>query len=177
MLRKANGVAAAGTGIAGALGCSQLSEFMQQYRQNLAGRLAEAQRDVTAIAARAREAEMPIYAYLQEFRQATNPVFVREGQALQAKIDRATELAEGLSALEFAGPLTRPFRFVEHLNGEIVADTWQYFQPAVPVDLASLIYATTGAVLGLLAYHLSTTMLAAPVRLARKRRARQAAAN
>src|SRR3546814_16571911 len=81
---------------------------MNAYGQNLAGRLAEAQRDVGLIIDRAKRADMPIHTYLEEFRKADNPVFVREGASLQAKINRAAFLEDDLGALERASVVLKP---------------------------------------------------------------------
>src|SRR3546814_3933260 len=88
---------------------------MNAYEQNLAGRLAEAQRDVGLIIDRAKRADMPIHTYLEEFRKADNPVFVREGASLQAKINRAAFLADDLGALDRASVVLKP-RSEEHTS-------------------------------------------------------------
>ena len=164
-------MAATGVCLAVALCLSQLSNFMQHYTQNLAGRLAEAERDVAAIIDRADQADLPLYAYLNQFRQADNPVFVREGAALQAKIDRAASLSDSLARLRSAGPLEKPYRFAADIDRDIAADTWRHYEPAVPVDAASLAYASAGAVLGLMAYGLLIGVLGWPVRAVRRRAA------
>ncbi|NNG04677.1 MAG: DUF2937 family protein [Inquilinus sp.] len=169
LLRKGAGLVAIGMIAAGALGTSQLSTFMQHYQQNLAGRLAEARRDMAGIAERAGEAGLPIYAYLDEFRRATNPIFVREGVWLQAKINRATTLETNLQALRGADTVTRPYVFVSRFDREIAEETWIDFKPAVPLDATSLIYAAIGGVLGLLAYLPIAGLAGIPGRLAERR--------
>lgn len=164
-LRRLNRLAEAGVALAGGLVCSQLSTFMHHYIQNLSGRLDEAQRDVQGIVARAFQADLPVYAYLREFRLASNPIFVREGEALQAKIDRAAELADAHHALLRAGPLEKPFVFLTHLDPAIAADTWRHFEPAVPLDTVSLTYAGMAMLLSLLGWELGARSL----RLVRRR--------
>lgn len=154
----------------GALGSSQLSAFMQHYQQNLAGRLAEARLDVTAIAERAGEAGLPIYAYLEEFRRASNPIFVREGIWLKEKIDRASWLEAHLDALRNAGPIERPYAFLSRMDEGIAAETWVNFEPSVPLDQVSLVYSAIGGLIGLLLYFPSSAAIKVPARIINKRR-------
>lgn len=169
-LRKAGNLVALAMVAAGALGSSQISAFMQHYQQNLAGRLAEARQDVTAIAERAGEAGMPIYAYLDEFRRAANPIFVREGIWLKSKINRAAWLEAHLGALSNAGPFERPYAFVTQMDRTIAAETWTNFEPAVPLDRVSLIYSAIGALIGFLVYYPTAAAVTVPVRIIGKRR-------
>ena len=170
LLRKFGSLVALTMVLAGALSSSQLSAFMQHYQQNLAGRLAEARLDVAAIAERAAEAGLPIYAYLDEFRRASNPIFVREGQWLKEKIDRAAWLESHLDALRNAGPVRRPYAFATEMDRTIAAETWENFEPAVPLDQLSLIYAAIGALIGLLIYYPSAAAVTVPARILQKRR-------
>ena len=140
--------------VGGAGAASQFSGFVQHYVQNLAGRVAESRVDVDAIVSRAQDADMPVYAYLHAFHSASNPVFQREGQALQAKIERAGDLTQAYDRLQAAGVLELPVVFLDHLDMAVAADTWRHFHPNFPIDVASLIYAAMGAVLALLAYWL-----------------------
>ena len=170
LLRKIGGLVALALVLTGALSSSQLSAFMQHYQQNLAGRLAEAQLDVAAIAERAAEAGLPIYAYLDEFRRASNPIFVREGVWLKEKIDRAAWLESHLDTLSNAGPVSRPYAFATQMDRTIASETWEHFEPAVPLDGVSLIYAGIGALLGLLVYYPSAAAVSVPARVLQKRR-------
>ena len=170
LLRKLGGLVALVMVLAGALTRSQLSAFMQHYQQNLAGRLAEARLDVAAIAERAAEAGLPIYAYLDEFRRATNPIFVREGIWLKEKLNRAAWLESHLDTLRNAGPVSRPYAFATQMDRTIAAETWEHFEPAVPLDGLSLIYAAIGGVIGLLLYYPSAAAASLPAKAIRKRR-------
>ncbi len=170
LLRKIGNLIALALMLAGALTSSQLSAFMQHYQQNLAGRVAEAELDVAAIAERAAEAGLPIYAYLDEFRRAANPIFVREGVWLKQKLDRAAWLESHLDTLRNAGPVSRPYAFATQMDKTIAAETWEHFEPAVPLDGVSLVYAAIGAVIGLLIYYPSAATVSVPARILHKRR-------
>lgn len=153
---------------AGALAGSQFSLYLQHYVQNLAGRLAEARAGVEGIIERSRAAGMPVYAYLEEFASAVNPVFRREGEALQEQIDRAGALSAAYHDLARAGLLERPLAFLAHVDREIAADAWRHFEPALPVDAASLAYAAMALLLVLLAWHGLRLVLIAPFAVARR---------
>ena len=140
--------------VGGAGVASQFSGFIQHYVQNLAGRVAESRVDVDAIVDRARDADMPVYAYLHAFHSASNPIFQREGEALQAKIDRAGDLTQAYDRLQAAGLLELPVVFVSRLDMTVAADTWRHFQPSFPLDTDSVVYTVMGAALALIAYWL-----------------------
>ena len=165
--RRLSSLAAVSVAVIAALFCSQMSEFIQQYTQNLAGRLAEARREVDGIIVRADAADMPVYAYLHEFNSASNPVFRQQGVALRATIDRASDLEQAYTNIAHAGMIDRPFVFAMHFHGDIAADVFRHFQPAVPLDAASLLYAAMGGVLGLLLFQLVKALCVMPYRAVR----------
>jgi len=141
-----------------ALAGTQLAAFMDAYEQNLSGRVDEAEREVEAIIERARQADMPLWAYLEEFQNASNPVFVREGGALQARISRAAFLADDLRALDEADVVLKPFVFLGRIDARIAWDTWERFTPAVPMSAVGLIYTGIALLVGLI---LSELLIAA----------------
>lgn len=163
-----NTLAAAVVFVLAALAGSQLSAFMQQYTQNMAGRLAEAQREVDGIIDRADQADMPVYQYLSEFSSAESPVFQQQGVALRATIDRASGLQEAYRAITRAGLLEKPVVFALHVDSEIAENVLRHFEPAMPVHAAGLLYSGTAGLFGVLLYQLAVILGLAPVRLARR---------
>lgn len=125
--------------------CSQLAGFMNAYEQNLAGRVAEAERDVASITDRAREAELALYEYIEIFRTNDDSRIVGEGVAMRQKINRAALLGDAQRALERAGIARKPFVFAGAFDAEIAADAWARYEPTLPVDKASLVYVAAGA--------------------------------
>jgi hypothetical protein len=114
---------------------------------------------------RAAEAGMSLAAYLDVFRAADNPIFVREGEALAAKIEHYAVLSSSLAALRDAGIWDLPFVFLARLDREVAADTWAGFAPALPLDLASLAHAAMAAVAALLLCEAAKALIGAPLRL------------
>ena len=134
--------------IAAGAAASQAPAFLHQYRPNLAGRLAEAQADVVAILERATEASLSVQGYIERLLGNADPIVAGEARALLRKIDHADALWAAQEALSATPPLIRPIVLLGHLDREVAASTWAHFQPAVPIDWASLIYAAAGLVLG-----------------------------
>ena len=175
ILRRLNALATAVVFVIAALLCSQVSEFIQHYTQNLAGRLDEARREVNGIIVRADAADMPVYAYLNEFTSATNPVFRQQGVALRATIDRASGLEQAYSDIVGAGIIDRPFVFAMHVRRDIATDVFRHFKPAVPLHVAGLLYALMGGVLGVVLYAIVKSLCVLPLRAARFAKSRRTA--
>ena len=137
-------------GVGGAL-ASQFDAFVLQYLQRLGGHIDEAQRNYT------------MASDTEHFRDMA--VEVREilMAAARARVD---ELTLALRAIADADILHRPFAFLAHMDREIAARTLESFRPALPVDLAGLVYAASGIVLGLVVYEL----VKAPLVLAFRRK-------
>lgn len=175
-VRKLTTLAEVLAAIVGGLAASQFANFTHHYVQNLAGRLDEARRDVAAIAERAAAVGLSVEAYVREFLGAASAVFRSEGAALQAKLSRAEALEAAYAALREAGWLERPVVLLTHFQAEIARDAWRHYEPAAPLDAASLFYAACGAVLALLVLWAAKSLLLVPLHLMRRVRGRQAGA-
>lgn len=122
-----------------ALAASQFLAFVQQYRQRLGGHLDEAvrmrERVVSGETARGLTA--------QAREQLADDLGFRVEFLLTADV--------GLREASF---LTRPFVFLGSFDREIALATLAEFQPALPLDTGSLIYAGCGLLLGWLLWEL-----------------------
>ena len=125
-------------GIAGAA-ASQLRAFMVQYLQRLGGHVDEARRAYDAV--------------LNGERYQAMAAPARELIAQDA-LNRLDELRGAHDAIQGAGLLAKPFIFASHLDLAIAGRTWETFTPALPVDLAGLVYAAMGLLVGLIAYEI-----------------------
>ena len=121
----------AGLAALAALAGSQLSAFAHQYHQRLGGHLDEARLFQRRILAQAADGG--------------------EALAETARL-RVGELARAAEAIADAGPFAKPFVVLAHLDWQIADGTLTAFQPALPLDLASLVYAAGTAALVLCAY-------------------------
>ncbi|WP_170294975.1 DUF2937 family protein [Roseospira navarrensis] len=140
MLRKLDSLAGAVVAAAGGVAASQWREFLQQYLQRLGGHVDEARlnRDhLTSLYEVAGAAEKPVVADM-----------LADGEA------RVAALMEALRQLTDAGAVMQPVVFVRTLDPMIAQATLERFQPAVPLDTASLLWAGAGMVLALMLYEL-----------------------
>ncbi|KAA5602625.1 DUF2937 family protein [Roseospira marina] len=138
MVRKLDSLAGAVVGAAGGAAASQWREFLQQYLQRLGGHLDEARRNLehlTGLHALADAAEKPVVAGM-----------MADGR------ERVGALVEAMRALTEADPLTQPIMFLRTLDPAIAQATLDRFQPALPLDTASLMWAGGGLILALVAY-------------------------
>ena len=134
-------VVAAIAGVAG----TQLLAVIQQYRQRLEGHLAEAELNHRQILS------ADAYRALEDGPRA---------RLAEAAAERAAELARALEAIVGADALGRPFAFFRHLEPEIAAATLGAFEPALPIDVVSIVYGLAGMIVGWTAYEIVKLPLA-----------------
>lgn len=165
MARKLDSLGGAVVGAVGGGGASQWREYLQQYLQRLGGHLDEARRNVDHLG------ELHTVA---EGAQKTEVAGI-----LNTGRERVDELSQAVNTLAQADPWMQPWVFAQTLDPLIARATLNQFQPALPLDTASLIWAAVGMVLALLIYELVKETLWAPFGisrgLARRREQRQQA--
>ena len=130
LLRAVDRLIAAGLSVAGALSASQLQAFIQQYLQRLGGHLDEARLAVERLLSSAT---------YQATDQAT-----RDALAALARA-RVIELEAAMMALRDAPPVSLPLTFLRHFDSGVAAAAFRDFQPAIPLDVISLVYAAAAA--------------------------------
>ncbi|MEX0760083.1 MAG: DUF2937 family protein [Tistlia sp.] len=142
--RIVNGVFGAG---GGAL-LSQFPAFFAQYRQQLAGRLAQARADLSRVTEEAAALGLSPEQYLDRAE-------AEGGQFTRVLVEGARQTLEALERLQAAyqafataTPLGRPVVFARHVDQEILDSTAAHFQPAVPLTPEGLVYAGTGLLAG-----------------------------
>lgn len=133
-----------GTVIAAVAGllASQVIAFINAYLQRLGGHLDEARLGL----------------------HSKNVAGAISDEALRAQItahmqERIDMLEAAQQAIEQAGVFTRPFVFFRHLDQDIALAAAQAFNPALPLDVQSLIFGGTGIVLGWIVWELVKTPL------------------
>lgn len=125
-------------GLIGAALFSQAPEFLQQYRQNLDGRVAEL---TTASTAFERGGDSAVV--LDSLAQAggVSADIAASGRALLERRDR---LAAHEEALDGAGPFLRLVEFARGYDAEVADATLAKYEPAVPVTLEGAAHAGAG---------------------------------
>jgi len=151
LLRKINSLAGTIVAATAGLAASQAQAFSAAYLQRLGGHIDEARLTLEKIRAGDYAGALPA---------ETQVALV---SAAGRRID---ELARAYDAIMSADPLWRPVALLRDMDNAIARAAFANFQPALPLDMASLISALAGMVLGWLAYDL----ISAPLRWLRPRR-------
>lgn len=141
--------------VAGAVLFSQLPEFMQQYLQRLEGHLDEAKLAVSRFKDAAAQSGMSLDQLVASSSQNPDPSMGRLGAVVGQAIARVDALEAADRALRQASAWTRPFIFLEHVEGGIAKATLSIYRPAVPTTAEGLAYAGFGIVFALALYHLA----------------------
>jgi hypothetical protein len=139
LLRKVDVLIAALFGVCGAAGFSQGQTYIQQYLQRLGGHMDEARRTLQ------EAGQGSLYADLDEASRQT---------VISATRGRLADIESSYRAIHDAGPATQPYEFFRHLDVQIAQAVAGDFQPALPLDRVSLVYAAVGLILGLIVYDL-----------------------
>ena len=128
--------------------CSQVPEFVQQYRQRLGGAVDELKRIVAQFDDEARAQAMSRDAGIARLRSNPDPLAQARGGDLQEDVDREGRLAAQERALADAGPLSFYWAFVERFDPKLAGQTYAIYQPAVPVTPSGFVAGAAGLVLG-----------------------------
>lgn len=134
--------------VIGALVFSQAPMFMQQYKQQLAGHVAELQMQIDAINKAAAESGKSLEAFIQKFTSNPDLDFMRQGEVMQNMRERYQALSETYVSLNEASTFTKPFVFLSNLHSDIVQSTFKTFNFGLEFSLEGLIYALVGIFLG-----------------------------
>jgi len=159
--------------VVGAVLCSQLPEFIQQYLQRLGGHLDEARWQLDRFREVAAKSGLTLDQLAARSQTNAEPSVARLGQLMHDAVERADALAAADTAIRHASILTRPFVFLRHVDMSIAWSTWQVFRPAVPTTIEGMLYAGVGMLLILAFYHGAVRY---PLRRAWQRRAERRAA-
>lgn len=128
--------------LCGALGAAQFPAYSQQYIQRLGGAvdaLAEVVADFDTSAASlglTRE---------EALRQMHGTAFVEKRRAdMERTIARHERLANDLATLWGHGPFMRAYLATHLTDRDIAHGAWQAFKPALPLSVASILFAFAG---------------------------------
>lgn len=139
-------------GISGALICSQIPLFIEQYVYRLSGHAAELKYQTAAMEEAAFQSNLSLSEYIQKFVVNTDSDFSTQGRLMEAMLERQASFMKGLTALQNSSPGTKFFVFLNHFHQSIVKETFENFQPGLLFTTETLIYAMCGTFLGYLLY-------------------------
>ncbi len=167
--RVLNGMLDRISAIAGALAVAQLPGFIQHYTQRLGGHVVEARLNVSGWQRIADEtAGGQLDALLGGYMADASAAVLAAGRKGITDVERAAQLERAFEALVEAPVWQRPVVFLRHLDGAIARATWGYYQPNLPFNLESLIYALAGLLAGWCLYRLLCRCCGATVRCCRR---------
>ncbi|HEY4135759.1 MAG TPA: DUF2937 family protein [Alphaproteobacteria bacterium] len=144
LLRKFDSLAGTAVAATTGLAASQAQAFSAAYLQRLGGHLDEAKLTLE---------KMRSGDYLGQVAADMQAAMVTAAER------RVEELRQAYDAIAGADPLWRPLTLLRDADPAIAKATFAVFQPALPLDSASLISALAGMVLGWLLYDLATAPL------------------
>lgn len=115
--------------------------YIQQYRQQVAGRLAQVESDLAgfeALAARRHGGDMR--ALIAHHLASDDATFRGEGVVIERMLTRADALRETYAALD--APLARQAWYLaRHADAEIARSTWSIYDPAFVLTPAGIVFA------------------------------------
>jgi len=127
---------------------SQAPEFTQQYRQRLGGALDELQAIVSAFEAQAAQFGLDRQAALKTYAASQSPFLVGQGETMRSTLSRYDTLLLQQAELAREPVVTRPLVLLRHVDLQIARNAWRDFIPAVPIDLAGLVWSLAGCLSG-----------------------------
>lgn len=139
---------------AGALLFAQLPMFMLQYTQQLAGRAAELNRQISSLKQISMMNGKSLNEYIHKFIATGDPDFVQQGELMQKMIQRFSYLSQAENDMSEASPLTQLFVFLRHFDSDIAKMTFTYFKFGIPLSVEGLIYGLIGLGFGCMLFHL-----------------------
>lgn len=138
--------------VIGALFFVQFPLFMQQYRHQLIGHVAELQFQLQKMRTVATASGKTLEQFIQKFMTSGDQDFSGQGIVMSEMIERWTDLSNSLFAMDNASIWTRPFVFVSHMNYDIAQSTLHSFEPGLPLSYEGAVYALCGICIGYLMF-------------------------
>ncbi len=127
---------------------AQMPLFIQQYSQQLVGRVAELQLQVESMKQSATLSGKSLEQLITRFLSHTDPDIARQGELMSASLERWNSLLHALDTLQNSNALQKPFAFLLHLNFNTFKSTWHHYSMGLPLTLEGGVYAFIGIIVG-----------------------------
>jgi len=144
--------------VVGALLFIQFPVFMDQYVMHLAGRVDELQYQVLLMREAATQSGKTLKEFVAKFIENSDLDFSRQGELMQGMVQRLSSFSDSLASLLNANFLTRPFKFLFHLDWAVVKSTFSTYKIGLFLTFESLIYGLIGIVVGYYFYQVVHTL-------------------
>lgn len=140
--------------VLGALICMQVPLYMQQYRQQLIGRVDELTQQVAMIRQVSAESNKTLEQFIQKFMDDKDIDFSRQGVLMRNMVHRLSDLSVSFLAVEQASIWLKPMIFFRYLDYGIARSTLSYYQPGVLLTYEGMIYTLIGIFFGYMFYRI-----------------------
>lgn len=125
----------------------QFPAFIQQYLQNLSGRIDELTKILEAAELKALDAGKNLNSYAQYLAQHDDPIVRPEGAQLLESITRLEQLNAAFDRLSQADALQLILAFAQSFDSATFDNTLLRYQPSIVLDQTAAIYGLVGAIL------------------------------
>lgn len=134
--------------LAGGVSASQLPEFAQQYEQRLSGAVYELSLVVADFEKDAAAQNLTTSEALERYAASNDDFFKDRGLSIQKTIRRHERLSQQLTDFQTANGFEQIYILGQNLDPEMVEQTLDIFEPAVPVTPTGFSFAAIGLLLG-----------------------------
>jgi hypothetical protein len=125
----------------------QLPEFMQQYKQRLAGHLAEAKMQLDQFEVIAQQHfDGSLVSMISHYKDNSEASIISTGELIERLSIRVDYLSHHLEQLSRTEYLQSIYQFIWHLDKQIATGTAEQFAMAIPLELSAI---ATGATLAI----------------------------
>ena len=140
--------------VAGALLFVQFPIFVQQYMQQLVGRVDELKLQVESLRKAAALSRKTLEQYIQKFLENGDSDFVMQGQFMESIVERCGRLSDALHSLQNCTLIEKPFFFFASYSHEIAVSTFNTFKSGLLFTIEGGVYALAGTLAGYAVYKL-----------------------
>lgn len=134
--------------LAGGISASQLPEFAQQYEQRLSGAVYELSLVVADFEKDAAAQNLTSVEALERYQASSDQFLKDRGQSMAKTIKRFKRLNDQLVSFQNANGVEQVYILGQNLDPEMVEQTLEIFEPAVPLTPTGFGFAALGLLLG-----------------------------
>lgn len=134
--------------VAGAIVFLQAPQFIQDYKQHLAGHLSEVSWQLDQLRHMTKMTGRTLEALVDKFIHNSDNDVVFQGNLIETLIKRELSFKEALNALSQANPFTKPYLFVKYGEWDLILETTKNFKAGLPLTLEGILWALIGLFLG-----------------------------
>lgn len=131
--------------VLGALAFLQIPAFMQQYAQQLQGRIEELRLQVGQMREFAIKSGKTLEQLKEKFLASTDADIVHQGEFIQDMVTRLANLSYAAEALKNSSLANKFFVFLANMQYDILKSTLSHFSLGLTFSLEAILYALMGS--------------------------------